>query len=461
MLLVGTVLHVSGTVIIDKTTTCNVSGNTLYVGGTGLGNYSKIQDAINDSVDGGTVYVYDDSSPYFENLIIDKSISLIGENKYTTVIDASKNNDVVRITANQVNIKEFTIQNASHYGMNIRSDYNTIIGNIITKNHRQGIRIEDGCHNIITANILINNPAIYYCICLDNSRNNQILDNEISYNGNGILIGDDSDQNRISKNIIHDNSGTGGIWLIWCENNIITGNTIYNNNNGIDCDAHYTTITGNFIYNNSQGIVLTSSTNIITENTIKNNNRGIRIWDYGKNQIFYNNFINNNRSAHVSSEHDTFWDDGEHGNYWDDYTGVDTNNDNIGDTPYEIPWGNKDNYPFMHPYPLDKESPTVEITKPLRAIYINNVMIRPCLLMMSLIIGDIDIEVNAKDDSEIHRVEFYIGGELQYVDRDEPFIYTWSKEKSRLFIHIHLIKIVAHDYAGKTTQKTILVRRFF
>jgi hypothetical protein len=43
MLLVGTVLPVTGTLIIDKTTTCNVSGNTLYVGGTGPNNYTKIQ----------------------------------------------------------------------------------------------------------------------------------------------------------------------------------------------------------------------------------------------------------------------------------------------------------------------------------------------------------------------------------------------------------------------------------
>ena len=60
--------------------------STLYVGGVNPGNYSKIQDAINDSVDGDTVYVFDDSSPYYENIIVDKSINLIGEDKNTTVI---------------------------------------------------------------------------------------------------------------------------------------------------------------------------------------------------------------------------------------------------------------------------------------------------------------------------------------------------------------------------------------
>ena len=34
-------------------------GNILFVGGSGAGNYTNIQDAINDSVDGDTIFVYD------------------------------------------------------------------------------------------------------------------------------------------------------------------------------------------------------------------------------------------------------------------------------------------------------------------------------------------------------------------------------------------------------------------
>ena len=47
-------------------------GDTLYVGGNGPGNYSTIQEAIDDASDGNTVYVYDDSSPYYENVEVDK-----------------------------------------------------------------------------------------------------------------------------------------------------------------------------------------------------------------------------------------------------------------------------------------------------------------------------------------------------------------------------------------------------
>lgn len=34
---------------------------------------------------------------------------------------------------------------------------------------------------------------------------------------------------------------------------------------------------------------------------------------------------------------DNQWDNGAIGNYWSDYSGKDTNDDGIGDTPYTIP----------------------------------------------------------------------------------------------------------------------------
>ena len=54
----------------------NSRGNILYVGGSGPGNYSKIQDAIDDASDGDTVFVF--NGIYYENVWIDeKSINLM------------------------------------------------------------------------------------------------------------------------------------------------------------------------------------------------------------------------------------------------------------------------------------------------------------------------------------------------------------------------------------------------
>src|SRR4030043_809021 len=83
LMIVSTIGPVSATTVSKKTSHPLTTGNILYVGGSGPNNYTKIQDAINDAIDGDTISVYDDSSPYYENIIIEKSITLIGENRET------------------------------------------------------------------------------------------------------------------------------------------------------------------------------------------------------------------------------------------------------------------------------------------------------------------------------------------------------------------------------------------
>ena len=90
-LLIGVNVSASFVKETKKVSTTYFDGNILYVGGSGPNNYTKIQDAINDSVDGDTVFVYDESSPYYEYITIGKTILLLGEDKNTTIIDASYN----------------------------------------------------------------------------------------------------------------------------------------------------------------------------------------------------------------------------------------------------------------------------------------------------------------------------------------------------------------------------------
>src|SRR4030042_5130568 len=63
-------------------------GAWLYVGGSGPGNYTKIQDAIDNASEGDAVYVYSGMySDYIEENLacvrINKSINLIGQDKLT------------------------------------------------------------------------------------------------------------------------------------------------------------------------------------------------------------------------------------------------------------------------------------------------------------------------------------------------------------------------------------------
>jgi parallel beta-helix repeat protein len=276
MLLIGTVLPASGTSLIDKTTLSNISGDTLYVGGSGEDNYSKIQDAINDSSDGDTVFVYDDSAPYYENLIVGKSINLIGENRDTTIIDGSGVDDVIYISADWVNIHGFSVQNGSPYdGIGVYSDNNNISGNYIN----------EACSGIY----------------LKKSINNTISNNVVFRIDDGVFLSESS-YNIISGNVIDgDGFGSGGgIQLEKSHHNTIIFNNIKNNNYG-------------------RGIwLLDSRKNLIFKNNIKSNGAGIHMqWSYN-NEIISNNFKKNFQgSAFMEFElqdgcYRNKWD----GNYW-------------------------------------------------------------------------------------------------------------------------------------------------
>jgi parallel beta-helix repeat protein len=117
------------------------------------------------------------------------------------------------------------------------------------------------------------------------------------------------------------------------DNNLIEDNTI------TDCDA---------------GICLWkyASNNTIRRNTIINSQCGIYSEFGGDNAIYHNNFINNTSQA-VDQGTNTWNQNGE-GNYWSDYNGTDTNQDNVGDTPYNvnITTGTWDNAPLTYMFIL-------------------------------------------------------------------------------------------------------------
>jgi parallel beta-helix repeat protein len=80
--------------------------------------------------------------------------------------------------------------------------------------------------------------------------------------------------------------------------------------------------------------------NTLQGNTANDNGIGFDVGFSSNNTFFHNNLINNDIQAFVFTGYANTWDDGypSGGNYWSDYTGVDTNGDGIGDTPYVIEW---------------------------------------------------------------------------------------------------------------------------
>ncbi|KYK26783.1 hypothetical protein AYK20_08580 [Thermoplasmatales archaeon SG8-52-1] len=285
------VLPASGTIINKYNPNLLFSNGIIYVGGTGEGNYTNIQDAIDDANDGDTVFVYEDSSPYIENLIVEKSIRLIGEDMYTTIIDGDRteDSDVVHIESDGVHIQGFTIQ-----GSYLRGTW------------------PDYCCGIETR-----------------SNNTTIKDNLIRDNDNGIAIGiileNESNNNIIQGNIITENNQVG-IHVTWSINNVIEENLIYSNKyHGImflsNCDNNII-IRNNISLHEQVGIALSGcDNNIIQYNNLVKNRDGISISASTKNKIINNNIFDNKNDAIMSGEtlqlikykwRDNTWD----GNYW-------------------------------------------------------------------------------------------------------------------------------------------------
>jgi len=174
-------------------------GNILYVGGDGPGNYSNIQDAVKNASNGDTVFVYDGT--YYEQVKIEKSINLIGEEKNTTIIDGCGSGHVVLFKADYITVSGFTIQNGGNDGLHLFwSDKCLIANNIIVNNKDCGIYSDEGCWDCnITYNRIENNSVGIGCLV----RGYLIFRNIVKNNDIGILLS--GTEANVYKNIIANN----------------------------------------------------------------------------------------------------------------------------------------------------------------------------------------------------------------------------------------------------------------
>lgn len=232
LLFLGISINPSVAIDIIKNSKMSVlSGKTLYVGGTGPDNYTTILSAVYDAVDGDIVFVYDDSSPYNERFTIPTSINLVGENKYTTIINSGNYNyPVITLTGYNITVRGFTIQSGEQ-GIRIKSENNTISNNII-KNNYCGVLSNKRDKNIVQNNIIESND--HYAIKVDGVKHWIITDNELEYNDKRTLLVDGnneikveySDNVTISNNVINTDDANC-IFLRGGKNNTIINNYLY------------------------------------------------------------------------------------------------------------------------------------------------------------------------------------------------------------------------------------------
>ena len=349
-----------------------VSASTYYVSPAGNDDYTNaeaqnpgtpwrtINHAVRNASSGDTIYVF--SGTYYENVVVNKTLTLIGNGSRDTIIDAGGEGQVVRIDASGVNLSGVTCRNGGeqlgHHvgGISINSSLSFIkIYNVnVSHNLGAGIGISYGAHDI------------------------EIYENEISFNSRPGIGAALTNSINIHNNSIYENDC--GIWFYYSSNNIISNNTVsHNHHSGLWSEyttVNNTIIDNEFIYNENYGLCIAnwlyegmgnnyiagnnctsnelngirlenSRGNTLENNMIVNNGKyGIYLFSSSNNNLIYNNYFNNTDNAYdectntwnVTKTARTNIISGPYlgGNYWSGYTGNDTDGDGLGDTllPY-------------------------------------------------------------------------------------------------------------------------------
>jgi len=193
------------------------------------GDFCNIQQGINAANPGDIIMV--SFGKFYEHIVVNKSVTLIGEDRNKSIIDGNGTGTVVTVNADYVNISGFTIQQSG--------------------DHQRGVFLDGSNNSTIWGNIIVDN---YYGVRLNNSEKNLIKDNLVHGNIWGIYL-QDSKNNMIESNMIVDNYRRG-LHLDFSDNN---------------------TLNGNSVTNHVEAIYLESSSN----NSLRNNNLTDNMYGFG------------------------------------------------------------------------------------------------------------------------------------------------------------------------------------
>ena len=299
IVLIVMLLSISVVHLFEPFDTCKAdTPPTLYVGKGET--YAHIQDALdNVTADGYRIFVY--NGTYIENLTINYSIDLFGEDRGITIIDGNGTDTVITVNADHVNISHFTItdggQTSKDSLIQVNQGTSIITDNIISDGYT-GIYLNNSDGHLIYDNIIQNNRGVG--LKLNQSDNNvNITYNTIIANDNGIYF-HSSNGNKIYNNIIQYNKANGVFINRTCNGNyVVNNNCSYNNHSGIYVNDYsdYSTILNNQIYlNNDSGIKVENCSRCIIANgniIRKNTNYGVMM--IGSYNSVQNNVITYNR----------------------------------------------------------------------------------------------------------------------------------------------------------------------
>ena len=278
----------------------------------------------------GNVYTF--TSNISNTILIERNNTILDGAGFT--LEGPGNGAAIMILTNNATVKNIRMI-SWNVGVHAESNEGSIIENYIMANVSMLIR---GSNFTISGNYLINNPNGNY-----EDANKAIVSGDIP--DCGIEI----DRATRSSNF-----------------NNITNNQIFNFENAIRLmGISGNLVTGNNLVNNSEGITLQRNT---SNNTFAGNNiKGCSTYavspvEASNNTFYGNNFIDNKIDVLDGNTYKllskgisiNYWDNGTIGNYWSDYQtkypeASQIDNSGIENTPYELYSSNIDHYPLANP----------------------------------------------------------------------------------------------------------------
>jgi parallel beta-helix repeat protein len=255
----------------------------------GLG-YNSIQEAISSfaTYAGDTILVK--PGTYQENIVITKPVSLITQNKDTTIIDGAKNGTALTIVSDNVTVTGFTVQNGGNFsagtgeGILLDNAHNcSLIGNTVTNSYN-GIFLNDSFNNVLRNNAMSNNKFNFGVSASNITNYINNVDTSNSVNGKPIYY-------WVNKTNMTAPSNAGFIALINCTDATVQNLNLSDNYEGLLLAyVKNSTVTNNAINNNYEGIALDNSSG----NTLKGNDINSNVYNIIVQTAFPNNIDTSN-----------------------------------------------------------------------------------------------------------------------------------------------------------------------
>jgi len=250
----------------------SVQSRIIYVGPGG--NFTTINAAVANATSGDSIMVA--NGTYREQVVINKSISLLGENRSNTLIDGMGGAFVIKVISSNVTLSGFTLQNttltSSAWGAIWLGDFSYSVSNV----------------TIADCKVTKSFYAVWFGNATNNTfRNNEFVDNVYDF---GFFSG--SSYRDFTQNVDSTNSVNGKPVYWWIKQN----NRTVPSDAGMLVAVNCTNITVKDLkmgHNSASVLFVGTNSSLIENTTISNSNWGIYLL-YSYDNTFRNNTLRGN-----------------------------------------------------------------------------------------------------------------------------------------------------------------------